>query len=101
MIYSGADLIRTSGLQAERMDRLAAKADGPDAVKAPSAPENPTSNLDEQTQGALLRFARFINKEKRPPKKRVFRSGTANPYAAAEALQEKLFSRGRSLDVYV
>jgi hypothetical protein len=38
-------------------------------VKAVESPAESKSSLDEQTQGALQRFARFINKEgqKKPP----------------------------------
>ena len=102
MLYSGADLIRTSGLQHERLDRLD-KEDG--AVKPVSPPENPTSQLDDQTQGALLRFARFIHKEKDKKPRKASRPETlnsaTNPYIKAEEREAQLFGRGHSLDVYV
>jgi hypothetical protein len=61
MLFSGADLIRTSGHNADRAQRLKAVPDP--AVKAVESPGESQSSLDEQTQNALLRFARFVNKE--------------------------------------
>src|SRR3712207_3094642 len=99
MLYSGADLIRTSNLQHERMERLEAM----DSVKPVAASDNPASTLDDQTQNALLRFARFIHKEgeKKKPLRSVRKSHLKNPYVAAEEREVKLFSRGQTLDVYV
>jgi hypothetical protein len=86
MIYSGVDLIRTSGDQAERLKRL----DLADGIEAsvdidtgldsetgggdltqflseggdPPPEENPEiSNVEPDTQGALLRFAKFVKGE--------------------------------------
>lgn len=71
MIYSGADLIRTSGQQVERFGKL-----GPlspvNPVSETEKPSGEQSALDQNTQSALLRLARFVhdkNKKegKRPP----------------------------------
>jgi hypothetical protein len=103
MLYSGADLIRTSGQQFERLERLKAA----DEVQPIQPAQNPKSKLDDQTQGALLRFARFIHKEgekkKAPPKpsRNETKSLLANPYSTAETRTENLFGRGQMLDVYV
>lgn len=70
MIYSGVDLIRTSGQHADQLRKL----NGPEAVSSTAAID-PTSSTSqdpsqESAQNALLRFARFIkgetSKKKRP-----------------------------------
>ena len=58
---TGADLIRTTVQNAERAQRLNAASEP--GVKPVESPEENPSSLDDETQGALLRFARFINKE--------------------------------------
>jgi hypothetical protein len=60
MMYSGVELIRASGRQAERLDRL--RPVEPVAPVDDSTPSH--SSLDSETQGALLRFARFVHGEK-------------------------------------
>lgn len=68
-MLSGSDLIRTSGHLTELAQRLKV-VEGP-AVKAVESPPEGKQGLDEDTQNALVRFARFINKEgqkKHPPK---------------------------------
>jgi hypothetical protein len=59
MLSSGADLVRTSSHNVERAQRLNAN------VEAIRPVEN-QSSLNEDTQNALLRFARFVNREKKP-----------------------------------
>ncbi|NJL25821.1 MAG: hypothetical protein HC902_12030 [Calothrix sp. SM1_5_4] len=58
MLYSGADLIKTSGTQNDRLERLKVVTDP--VAPAPATEKSASSGLDEQTQGALLRFARFV-----------------------------------------
>jgi hypothetical protein len=100
MFYSGADLIRTSGLQNERAVKLniaAAKE-----VKPPAQPGQ--SNLDEGTKGALLRFARFVNKDgKRPPppsQKKASGQGKRHPYIEVREAASQLLVLGQNLDIY-
>lgn len=107
MLYSGADLIRNSGQQLERLERLnTAAGDEVQRVEAPVRADDPPEG---ETQGALLRFARFIHKEsekkKRPAPSQVETtaggSSGGDPYRDAEIHQQNLFERGQQLDVYV
>ena len=70
MVQTGADLIRTSGHNVDRAHRMKL-VDAP--VMPVDSPNQNQSSLDDQTHGALLRFAHFINKEgqekKRPKPK--------------------------------
>lgn len=92
MIYSGADLIRTSGHQQLRAEQLA----GPNKVSEPAK-----SNLsDEESQGALLRFARFLNKERKPKDKPKPVKGKG-PYQEAFAKLQHEQDSGLMIDVYV
>lgn len=99
MIYSGADLIRTASQQQERMERLQVAHE----VKPLEKPAEPKSSLDEETKGALLRFARFFSekKEKRKGSPRPPSKSSMNPYIEAEARRERLFDSGQQLDIYV
>ncbi len=97
MIFSGADLIRNSGRQAERAERL--KEASP--VQAPTKKEA----TDQDTNGALLRFARFIHGEKekkkrQAPKPAPKRHGT-HPYLALQAREEAEAAKGNTLDIAV
>lgn len=98
MIYSGADLIRNAGQLAERLERSAPA----DSVRAASD-SAPHHHLDDETQNALVRFARFLNKDKAPPKKKaaVSQTKSANPYAQAEERENTRESLGHTLDIYV
>lgn len=102
MLHLGADLIRTSGQLRERLEALA----GPEAVRAVANTEkSPDPTLDEQTNGALLRFARFVREEKKKktPTRRSppLTSPARNPYQVADDRESSLlFSRGQSLDIY-
>jgi hypothetical protein len=106
MLYSGADLIRSSGQQQERLDRLNT-ADAPLRPVAP--PEKPNSATDGETQGALLRFARFIHKEgekkKKPSQSETTKASApaaaGDLYAQAESHRQRLFDRGHQLDIYI
>jgi hypothetical protein len=114
MIYSGADLIRTSGQQQDRVERLrlADRGDAGDAgaVEPVSSPENPASGLDENTQGALLRFARFLHGrggsgggagQGRADKKRSPISKSDNPYIRFAERLERMSDGGQILDLYI
>lgn len=97
MIYSGADLIRTANQQQERIERLHVASE----VAPLEKPAKTGSSLDEETRGALLRFARFINKDgKKPPQKKAQPRST-NPYVAAEARRERFHDCGQQLDIYI
>lgn len=103
MLYSGADLIRTSGQQQERQERLKVLPQ----VK-PAAPVKETSTaLEENTQGALLRFARFVQNEKgskqkpkeRPKGRKL--AGSVNPYNRHIDRQAEPEPRGQTLNIIV
>jgi hypothetical protein len=64
MLYSGADLIRTSGQQLERLEKLEAVAPVR-PVSATTASSDQSNTLDENTHSALLRFARFVHDNKK------------------------------------
>jgi hypothetical protein len=91
MIYSGADLIRTSDLQSQRAERLA-------LVKTPAV-EPASSNLDENTQDALKRFARFITEQK-PKKPKPYTKPSSHPYNRQKARAAMELDRGQMLDIY-
>ena len=101
MIFSGADLIRNSGRQAERVEKL--KDTSTPAVKAPEK----KAPIDEETSGALLRFARFIHGEKEKKKKPSKKSSpnpaskryAKNPYLAPEERLAEESAKGQSLDI--
>lgn len=81
-MLSGADLIKTSGQIQERAHRLKAVPDSD--VKKVESPGQTKASLDQDTQNALMRFARFIKdgekkKPKEPPKK-VAAKGLPQPY---------------------
>lgn len=91
MIYSGADLIKTSDLQSQRAERL-------ELVKTPAI-ERPSSNLDENTQDALKRFARFLGEQK-PKKPRLYTKPSSHPYNRLKARAALELDRGQMLDIY-
>lgn len=99
MIYSGADLIRTSGQQQERLERLQVAKE----VKPTEQTPETKSSLDEETQGALLRFARFINKESKgkKPKPQPAPRKQAHPYTKAMEPLQKALDTGLTIDIYV
>lgn len=99
MIYSGADLIRTSGQQADRLQKLRV-ADDVQPVAGPAPSQAPQK---EDMQDALMRFARFVKGEARhkkgPPKK-------ASPkipvgYMSQIHLFDETPKNGESLDIYI
>jgi hypothetical protein len=102
-MLSGADLIRTSGQNADRAQRLKVVPDP--VVKAVESPAESKANLDEQTQSALLRFARFVNKEgqKKPPPKSNKRPAGKIPKAyVSQALNSNPDERsGGMLNIYI
>jgi len=91
MIYSGADLIRTSGQQAERVERLTKHAEPIAAVQPPQKNE---SGLND----GLLRFARFIHKEKQK------KPGKTPPKGIPEGYRAQISSgasNGGMIDIYI
>jgi hypothetical protein len=95
-MLSGADLIRTSGQNLERAQRLQAV----DSVNPVETPGKPNSSLDEDTQSALLRFARFVNKEKKKPKPSRPAVGLLKPYLDQVQKLNQEQSSGSMIDVY-
>lgn len=101
MLYSGASLIRANGQQQERFDNLRVT----EPVRpVEAAKQKEESGLNEDTRGALLRLARFLNKEKQEtPKKAVPPKPASNPvqkYEQAWAVLDKFETNGQILDVY-
>jgi|GEM_PF-5866194 len=90
MIYSGVDLIRRADSTQARVEKL----EGP----KPVAPAGSHEKEPDQ-QGALLRFARFVNKE-RQKKKTVSKPGK-HPYALAFARLRQVEDLGQMLDIYI
>ena len=82
MIYSGVDLIRTSQQLAARSEK----------VTGPREPTAPGQAGQDDAKGALLRFARFVNKEKRKKP----RHPSKHPYLQFGQDQD----RGQLLDLY-
>lgn len=95
MIYSGADLIRTSGQQQDKVTRLKVVPD----VKPAEQPAKAKSSLDGETQSALERFARFLNKKK--PSQNKTSAPKSHPYASTLKALELHYDRGQRLDIYV
>ena len=102
MLFSGADLIRTSGQQQARAERII-EASGVAPVAGRS------SDLDEEMGNALQRFARFIHKEsaakkdaKKEPRKPLPATVKRGPhlYWEAEERRARLDDFGRLLDIY-
>lgn len=101
MIYSGADLIRRSGQHADRKEQLRVVENVRPVANADSATSH---QQKEDTQNALLRFARFIKDEtqqrKKPPKKAV---GGRIPEAYRHQIQQADAGprSGYELDIYI
>ena len=101
-MHSGVELIRTSGRQAERLDRLR-------PVEPVPPVDNPTpshSSLDNETQGALLRFARFVHAEKeqkdKPPAKKKPPQGIPPAYLNQISFTpDESAKTGSMIDIYV
>lgn len=73
-------------------------------VKPLEKPGEPKSSLDEDTKGALLRFARFFNGQKegrKAPKNLPKKTAESNPYIEAEARRGRLHDSGQQLDIYI
>jgi hypothetical protein len=105
MIYSGANLIRNSGRQAEQVERL--KVVEPVAPVPDASTPNQTA-LDDETHSALLRFARFVNKEKdqhqgggaKSPPKKVRPKGVPEAYLCQIEIGVSGRQPGFMLDIY-
>jgi hypothetical protein len=98
-MMSGADLIRTTGQNTDRAKRLKVV----DAVKPVENPGQINASLDENTQNALLRFARFVNKEKKKPVPAVKKpsKGLLQPYLDQVQKLNQEQSSGSMIDVYI
>lgn len=104
MLYSGAELIKTSGQQAERLQRMKPL----EAVRPVDNPAGTGSSLNHDTQNALLRFARFVHREgqqgfKRPPPKSNKRPNARIPegYAVQLEAADPQSRSGGMINVYV
>jgi hypothetical protein len=95
---SGADLIRTSSQQQERAAKLEITAQ---EVKPTNQASQ--SNLDQETKGALLRFARFIHKDgkRESPSQKKTSAGKNHPYSKAQEPLQHLYEVGQNIDIYV
>jgi hypothetical protein len=99
---TGADLLGTTVQNAERAQRLNAREPG---VKPVESLGDKQSSLDEDTQGALLRFARFINKEgqkkhsPKPPK--VVPTGLPQAYITQVQNLNQDERSGAMINIYV
>ena len=89
MIYSGVDLIRKS----DTTQALGQKFAGPRSVT-----ETQATNKDPDQQGALLRFARFVNKER---KKKPAPKSSKHPYATSFQRLRQVEDTGQLLNIYV
>ena len=89
MIYSGLDLIRKSESTQVRAEKFA-------GVRPVTEPQK--ANKDPDQQGALLRFARFVNKES---KRKPASKSSKHPYAAAFQRLRQIEDTGQMLDIYV
>lgn len=103
MLATGAELIKTSGQLQDRVDRLKVVDK---EVKPVENPGQAKSSLDQETQGALLRFARFVNKEqegkKNPPKKQAQpKAPDQHPYKKSMAVLNRAMDSGLTIDIYV
>ncbi len=101
MLTSGADLIRTSAKQSERLDRIRVV----DPVTP--VPDSGQATLDGDTQNALLRFARFVHKEKEnkknpPPVKNKRPVGIPLPYLIQiHLIADSSAQPGQQLNIYI
>jgi len=94
MIYSGVDLIRRSDQTQARAEKFA----GPKPVTAVGS-AHPQPQKDPDPQGALLRFARFINKERK--KKPDSKPTSNNPYLLYRRRLLQVEDRGQILNIYI
>jgi hypothetical protein len=99
MLFSGAELIKTSGNQVERMERMGKRS--VEAVKPVENPGQSQSSLDSDSgKNALLRFAKFIKDANSSPPKRLKKGLPAAYVHQAELTQEHPGS-GAMLNIYV
>lgn len=96
---TGADLIKSAGQLTERAAKLGVAA--PQEVKP--ANQAGKSALDEETQGALLRFARFIHKDgkQRAPSHKKTPGNQKHPYIKAQQSEDRWYEVGQNIDIYV
>ena len=96
MIYSGTDLIRTSGQHQARFERLGDKPE-PSAVQGVQSTS--TELRDDDTKGALLRFARFIKGSTQ--KKRQGQRHSGNPYLRFQQRLQSQSDKGQLFDIFI
>lgn len=102
MLYTGADLIRSSGHARERTESLKLVP----KVSPPEPAASPSTTLDDETQGALLRFARFVQKEgekRREAPRRAWPSSNVSKQAYVPHI-ERLNNpdpRGQILNIFI
>lgn len=105
MLMTGADLIKSAGQLQERAAKLEIAA----SQEVKPANQAGKSALDEETQGALLRFARFIHKDgkqKQPSQKKTsarpgMDGNQKHPYIKAQQTEDRWFEVGQNIDIYV
>lgn len=90
---SGADLIKTSTHIHDRVERLRLA----EPVAAVESPGQSGSALDDDTQNALMRFARFIKNEGQAQQPKPKKKGLSAAYTRHLEQDEK----GAILNVYV
>jgi hypothetical protein len=107
MLMSGADILRTTVQNAERAQRLNATAEsGVKRVESPA--DQPQGSLDEDTKGALLRFARFIHHKdgqpksrKNPPSQKKNASGLPKAYITQVENADANERSGGMINIYI
>jgi hypothetical protein len=106
MLATGADLIRTSTQIQERGERLKLA----EAVAPVAAPAQSHTQLDQDTQSALLRFAHFVRdeekKKSRPAatvklKASASQAADRNPYRDQMERERHHDELGQMLNIYV
>lgn len=102
MLYSGAELTRTSSRLNERVSRLK----NVETVVPVTGPSEGQSTLNQDTQSALQRFARFVHREKEKsvsPSKPVKRSqgGLPQSYTVQIEVTSQVQGRGALLDIFI
>lgn len=92
MIYSGVDLLRRADVNPVRAE----KPTGPQSVNPAGFPQTGDQNPDPK--GTLLRFARFVNQERR---KKPVTKPSKHAYARAFQKLQDSDDVGRLIDIYV
>ncbi|MGZ3722620.1 MAG: hypothetical protein ACXVA9_06805 [Bdellovibrionales bacterium] len=79
------------------------KTDDEPSIRPVENPAKSESSLDEQTQGALLRFARFVNKEgqKKPKSHKKAAPGLPKSYQTQVANLNQDERSGGMINIYI